>query len=81
MLGEVKLPGTVRGKLLPDIARECGVDQIPVIAVGGHDTASAVAAVPARGSDFAYISSGTWSLLKCFAVTVLFLLKSHINPC
>ncbi len=63
MLGEVKLPGTVRGTLLKDIARECGVDEIPVIAVGGHDTASAVAAVPARDEDFAYISSGTWSLL------------------
>ena len=60
MLGEVKLPGTVRGTLLPDIARECGVEEIPVIAVGGHDTASAVAAVPARDADFAYISSGTW---------------------
>ena len=63
MLGEVKLPGTVRGTLLPEIARECGVEEIPVIAVGGHDTASAVAAVPARDADFAYISSGTWSLL------------------
>lgn len=63
MLGEVKLPGTVRGRLLEDIARECGVARIPVIAVGGHDTASAVAAVPARDADFAYISSGTWSLL------------------
>ena len=62
-LGEIKLPGTVRGTLLPEIARECGVDEIPVIAVGGHDTASAVAAVPAREADFAYISSGTWSLL------------------
>ena len=63
MLGEVKLPGEVRGTLLPEIAKECGVDEIPVIAVGGHDTASAVAAVPAQGDDFAYISSGTWSLL------------------
>jgi len=63
MLGEVKLPGTVRGTLLADIARECGVAEIPVIAVGGHDTASAVAAVPARDANFAYISSGTWSLL------------------
>ena len=62
-LGEVRLPGTVRGTLLPEIARECGVDEIPVIAVGGHDTASAVAAVPATEKDFAYISSGTWSLL------------------
>ena len=62
-LGEVKLPGTVRGKLLPELSKECGVDMVPVIAVGGHDTASAVAAVPAKGKDFAYISSGTWSLL------------------
>ena len=63
MLGRINLPGGVRGTLLPDIARECGVDEIPVIAVGGHDTASAVAAVPAMEKDFAYISSGTWSLL------------------
>jgi len=62
-LGEVKLPGTVRGRLLPDIAKECGVEQIPVIAVGGHDTASAVLAVPAREKDYAFLSSGTWSLL------------------
>ena len=62
-LGEVKLPGTVRGTLLKDIAKECGVDEIPVIAIGCHDTASAVAAVPAVEKDFAYISSGTWSLL------------------
>ena len=45
------------------IARECGVDEIPVYVVGGHDTASAVAAVPAEGGDYAYLSSGTWSLL------------------
>lgn len=63
IFGEVKLPGAVRGTLLPEIARECGVAEIPVIAIGGHDTASAVAAVPAREKDFAYISSGTWSLL------------------
>ena len=63
MLGEIRLPGEVRGTLLPEIAKECGVDEIPVIAVGGHDTASAVAAVPAQGDDYAYISSGTWSLL------------------
>ena len=56
-------PGTVRGKLLPAIARETGVEEIPVISVAGHDTASAVAAVPAQDEDFAYISSGTWSLV------------------
>ena len=64
MLGKITMPGEIRGTLLPDIARECGVSRsIPVIAVGSHDTASAVAAVPARGNPFAYISSGTWSLL------------------
>lgn len=55
--------GSVRGTLLPEIAEETGVKQVPVIAVGTHDTASAVAAVPAQEARFAYISSGTWSLL------------------
>ncbi len=56
-------PGEVRGVLKAQLSSEMGVGQIPVIAVGSHDTASAVAAVPAKGEDFAYISSGTWSLL------------------
>lgn len=56
-------PGSVRGTLLPSIARETGVGPVPVVAVAGHDTASAVAAVPAADEDFAYISSGTWSLV------------------
>lgn len=63
LMAPIERPGALRGTLLPDIARECGVDEIPVYAVGGHDTASAVAAVPAQGRDFAYLSSGTWSLL------------------
>ncbi len=56
-------PGTVVGKLLPDVAAETGLGIIDVIAVGCHDTASAVAAIPCRGDDWAYLSSGTWSLL------------------
>jgi len=56
-------PGTVLGDLLPAVAEEAGVDHVPVIAPGGHDTALAVAAVPAERSDFVYISSGTWSLM------------------
>ncbi len=60
---KLQQPGAVRGTLLPQIAQETGVGEVPVIAVGGHDTASAVAAVPAEGERFAYISSGTWSLL------------------
>ena len=62
-LGDVKLPGERRGVLLPEIATECGVKQVPVISVGCHDTASAALAVPAQGNDYAFLSSGTWSLL------------------
>jgi rhamnulokinase len=56
--------GTRLANLRPDIAAECNVTaDIPVIAPGCHDTASAVAAVPAAGNDWCYISSGTWSLM------------------
>jgi len=56
-------PGTVIGDLVPDVAQEIGVNRIPVLAPACHDTGSAVAAVPAGSADFAYVSSGTWSLL------------------
>ena len=56
-------PGTVIGPLRKEIAEACGVPQVPVIAVAGHDTASAIAAVPAADEKFAYLSSGTWSLM------------------
>lgn len=53
--------GSLRGRLLADAAQEAGVSRIPFAAVGTHDTASAVAAIPGEGS-FAFCSSGTWSL-------------------
>lgn len=56
-------PGTVVGTLLPELARSTGLGEIPTVAVATHDTASAVAAVPAQGKEWAYISSGTWSLM------------------
>ena len=56
-------PGTVIGTLRKEIAESCGVPEVPVIAVAGHDTASAIAAVPAADAKFAYLSSGTWSLM------------------
>lgn len=61
----IVMPGTVRGRLRPDIAEETGLGQVDVIAVGSHDTASAVAAVPAKADEkpVTFISSGTWSLL------------------
>ena len=57
-------PGTVVGQLTARIGKEIGCGTIPVIAIGSHDTASAVAAVPASpGTSWAYLSSGTWSLM------------------
>jgi rhamnulokinase len=56
--------GSTIGSLSPDVAAEVGLAaRAPVIAVGCHDTASAVAAIPGLGRDSAYISSGTWSLM------------------
>lgn len=68
LFGEIVMPGTVRGKLKADIAEEIGMNgEVDVVAVGSHDTASAVFAVPAvtggANSRKAFLSSGTWSLL------------------
>jgi len=59
----IVMPGRIIGNLRDDVAAEIGLSAIPVVAVAGHDTASAVAAVPASGRNFAYLSSGTWSLM------------------
>lgn len=56
-------PGTVLGRLLPEIAAETGTGSIPVIAPACHDTGSAVVAVPEDKNDFAWLSSGTWSIM------------------
>ncbi len=64
ILQEIVEPGTVLGPLSDKIIAETGLRDVPVIATAGHDTASAVAAVPAEeGGPWAYISSGTWSLV------------------
>lgn len=63
ILGEIVMPGHVIGTLTDVLAEECELGKVPVIAVAGHDTASAVAAVPAENERFAYLSSGTWSLM------------------
>lgn len=57
------MPGHQIGLLTESLAKECGLDRIPVIAVAGHDTGSAVVSVPAENKNFAYLSSGTWSLM------------------
>jgi len=61
--GKMVNPGTVIGVLTDEVQRLTGLGPVPVIAVAGHDTASAVAAVPAKDEHFAYLSSGTWSLM------------------
>lgn len=64
VLAPLRDAGDEVGRLTPEVAAEIGTDRIPVIAVGSHDTASAVVAVPAADPDeVAYLSSGTWSLL------------------
>lgn len=55
-------PGTVLGELSKEICEECGVAPVPVISVCGHDTQSAITSVPCENGDFAFLSSGTWSL-------------------
>lgn len=60
---EVVMPGTQIGTLTASLARQTGLGEVPVVAVAGHDTGSAVAAVPAENERFAYLSSGTWSLM------------------
>jgi rhamnulokinase len=63
ILGKIVMPGHVIGTLTTTLADESELGKVPVIAVAGHDTASAVAAVPAENERFAYLSSGTWSLM------------------
>ncbi len=64
LLPEIVSSGTRLGTLLPEVAESSGLSaDTPVFATASHDTASAVAAVPAEGHDWSYISSGTWSLM------------------
>jgi sugar (pentulose or hexulose) kinase len=64
ILPPLRAAGDRVGTLLPDVAEAVGLDpDVPVVAVGSHDTASAVVAVPADGDRSAYLSSGTWSLI------------------
>lgn len=60
---EIVFPGHEVGSLSDEIAARTGLEKVKVIAVAGHDTGSAVAAVPAENRNFAYLSSGTWSLM------------------
>lgn len=64
LLPRIEQPGAIRGPLRDDLCERLGIAaSVAVTTVGSHDTASAVAAVPASGRDFAFVSSGTWSLV------------------
>lgn len=64
ILPEIVAPGAEVGPVLPQILEETGLEPVKVFAPGGHDTACAVAAVPAtEGGNWAYLSCGTWSLI------------------
>ena len=63
ILGELVKPGTIIGDLSPEVVEETGLSGVKVIAVGSHDTASAVAGTPLESKDAIFLSCGTWSLM------------------
>lgn len=69
--GVMTQPGTVVGSITEQVQEATGLGAVPVIAVAGHDTGSAVAAVPAKDKEYAYLSCGTWSLLGIESETAI----------
>ena len=63
LLSDIIFPGRIIGKLLPRISETTKLKKIDVLAIGSHDTASAIASVPVKQKNWAYLSSGTWSLI------------------
>jgi len=63
LMGDIVHPCTLLGKLSETIVQETGATGVNVFTIGSHDTASAIAAIPETGDDWAFLSSGTWSLL------------------
>lgn len=61
--GRMVQPGEQVGELTPEVQQLTGLGAVPVFAVAGHDTQAAIAAIPAEDAHFAYLSSGTWSLM------------------
>ncbi len=76
LFGRYVNPGDIVGTLTSEVQEITGLGAVPVIAVAGHDTGSAVAAVPAENERFAYLSCGTWSLLGIEAKDAIITSKS-----
>lgn len=83
LLCDMVMPGEIIGKLTDEICEELGIEPVNIIAVGSHDTASAVVSVPTEVDDFVYVSCGTWSLfgteLKDPVITNESLKSSYTN--
>lgn len=62
LMGKISKPGDVIRNLSKEVCEECGVENVKVVSVCGHDTQSAITAVPSSEKNFAFLSSGTWSL-------------------
>jgi rhamnulokinase len=77
MFAELVPPGTLLGPLQSSDRNEAGLGEIPVIATCGHDTAAVAAAVPAYGKHWAFLSSGTWSILGTLRDTPITALECH----
>ncbi len=75
--GPMTQPGTVVGTLTEQVQQYVGLGAVPVVAVAGHDTASAVASVPAKDTHYAYLSCGTWSLLGIESPTPIITQRSR----
>jgi rhamnulokinase len=76
IMQDIVAPGTIIGTLAEEIMKETGAPGINVASVASHDTGSAIAAIPAGDEDFAYISSGTWSLMGIESKTPIISPKS-----
>ncbi len=63
LFSSIAFPGEKIGNLTAQLSNHLNIPTIPVIAVASHDTASAVAAIPATGNEWAFLSLGTWSLM------------------
>lgn len=77
--GRYVQPGEVVGHLSAEVQKMTGLGAVPVVAVAGHDTGSAVAAVPAENERFAYLSCGTWSLLGVETKNAIINEQSYAN--
>lgn len=77
--GRYVQPGEVVGHLSAEVQKMTGLGAVPVVAVAGHDTGSAVAAVPAENERFAYLSCGTWSLLGVETKDAIINAQSYAN--